>query len=334
VRSSVGLPLAGFDLKTYFGIEIGGTKLQIVAGAAAGQIIARRRATIDRAQGGAGIREQIRNGLAEMRAGFEPLAIGIGFGGPIDWRSGRIARSHQIQGWEGFDLKPWLADESGLPVATENDSNTAALAEAIVGAAAGADPVFYFNMGSGVGGGIVIGGNIYHGVPPGEAEFGHLRLDRSGATVESRCSGWAIDARIRDAIAEEPAGILAGCVGGTPGAESRHLAAALEAGDPTTHTILLELADDLGFALGHVVHLLHPAVIVMGGGLSLIGEPLRMAVTQAIPRHVMEAFHPVPPIRLSALGEDSVPVGALILASRLARKRGDEAMAQPKFDAP
>ena len=304
-------------MKTYFGIEIGGTKLQVVAGTAAGQIIARRRATIDRAEGGAGIRKQIRNALADMRSQLTPLAIGVGFGGPIDWRSGRIARSHQIEGWEGFDLKPWLQDETGLPVATENDSNTAALAEAVVGAAADADPVFYFNMGSGVGGGFVIGGNIYHGVPPGEAEFGHLRLDRRGATVESRCSGWAIDARIRDAIAREPAGMLARRCAGASQGESRHLAAALDAGDSTANGILLELADDLAFALGHVVHLLHPAVIVMGGGLSLIGEPLRMAVTEALPRHVMEAFHPVPPIRLAALGEDSVPVGALLLASRL-----------------
>ena len=304
-------------MKTYFGIEIGGTKLQIVAGTAAGQIIARRRATIDRAQGGAGVRKQIRNALADMRSQVTALAIGVGFGGPIDWRSGRIARSHQIEGWEGFDLKPWLQDETGLPVATENDSNTAALAEAIVGAATDADPAFYFNMGSGVGGGFVIGGNIYHGLPPGEAEFGHLRLDRRGATVESCCSGWAIDARIRDASAQEPDGILALHCAGTNGGESRHLAAALNAGDATANAILLDLADVLAFALGHVVHLLHPAVIVMGGGLSLIGEPLRMAVTEALPRHVMEAFHPVPPIRLAALGEDSVPVGALLLASRL-----------------
>jgi glucokinase len=309
----------------YLGIEIGGTKLQIVAGDGAGRIARRWRATIDRAGGASGIRTQIRAGLSEIRSGLSPIAIGVGFGGPIDWRTGRIALSHQIDGWNGFELKPWLESETGLPVATENDANTAALAEATVGAAARADPVFYFNMGSGVGGGIVIGGNIYHGLPPGEAEFGHLRLDRWGATVESRCSGWAIDKRIRAAAVANPHGTIARLIGAGSGAEGRHLAAAIAASDPAALTILSELADDLGFALSHVVHLLHPAAIVMGGGLSLVGDPLRRAVADALPRHVMEAFHPVPPVRLAALGEEAVPAGALILAHKLAAERGAKA---------
>lgn len=304
----------------YLGIEIGGTKLQIVAGDRSGRIMRRWRAGIDRAAGGAGIRDQIRLGIAATRSGIGPVAIGVGFGGPIDWRTGRIARSHQIEGWENFELKPWLEQATGLPTATENDANTAALAEATVGAAAGADPVFYFNMGSGVGGGIVAGGQIYHGLPPGEAEFGHLRIDRGGATVESRCSGWAIDRRIRSAVTKQPSGVLASLVAHAQGGEARYLGAALEQGDAIARQILLELAGDLAFALSHVVHLLHPAMIVMGGGLSLIGEPLRSAVAEALPQNVMEAFHPVPPVKLAALGEDAVPVGALILASSLIRK--------------
>ena len=308
----------GNGLMNYLGIEIGGTKLQVVAGDAAGRITRRWRASIDRAGGAPGIREQILAGLAEIRSGLAPLSIGVGFGGPIDWRTGRIALSHQIDGWKGFELKPWLESESGLPVATENDANTAALAEATLGAAAGADPAFYFNMGSGVGGGIVIGGEIYHGLPPGEAEFGHLRLDRFGTTVESRCSGWAIDQRIRAVAAAEPRSALALLTSASPGAEARHLSAALAQGDAVAMRILADLADDLAFALSHAVHLLHPAVMVMGGGLSLIGPPLCRAVAEALPRQVMEAFHPVPPIRQAELGEDAVPVGALILARKLA----------------
>lgn len=306
----------------YLGIEIGGTKLQIVAGGQAGAITRRWRATIDRSNGALGIRSQISAGLSQLRSGSSPLAIGVGFGGPIDWRTGRIALSHQIEGWKDFELKPWLESESGLPVATENDANTAALAEATVGAGAGTETVFYFNMGSGVGGGIVIGGNIYHGLPPGEAEFGHLRLDRSGATVESRCSGWAIDKRIRAAATAHPRGTIARLIGPVTGGEARHLAGAIAEGDSDALVILSELAEDLSFALSHVVHLLHPAVIVMGGGLSLMGEPLRRALAEALPRHVMEAFHPAPPVRLAALGEDAVPTGALILAHKLAAERG------------
>lgn len=302
---------------TYLGIEIGGTKLQIVTGDESGRILKRWRATADRERGGPGIAAQIARGVAEIREGIAPRAIGVGFGGPVDWKAGRICRSHQIDGWENFGIRDWLAGQSGLPVIVENDSNCATLAEATLGAGAGASPVFYFNLGSGVGGGIAIDGKIYHGLAPGEGEFGHLRLDRSGATVESRCSGWAVDRRIRSLCSHHPESFLSQAIGTTPGGEARHLPAALERGDPLGRQLVEELANDLGFALSHAVHLLHPAVIVMGGGLALLGEPLRNAIADALPRYVMDAFAPGPPLRLAELGEDAVPVGALLLAASM-----------------
>ena len=166
-------------------MEIGGTKLQIVAGDRQGRIARRWRARVDPRQGGPGICQQIIEGINHIRAGISVASIAVGFGGPVDWKNGRIRRSHQIDGWENFELARWLSEQFALPAAVENDSNLAALAEAT---GVSSDPLFYFNLGSGVGGGLVVAGRIYHGDAPGEAEFGHLRLDRSGATVESRCS--------------------------------------------------------------------------------------------------------------------------------------------------
>jgi glucokinase len=309
---------------SYLGIEIGGTKLQIVAGDESGRIIHRWRATADRARGGPGICDQILQGLTEIRKRVVPIAIGVGFGGPIDWKTGRIARSHQIDGWEGFELGQWLSEQTGLPVACENDSNLAALAEATRGAGAGYSPVFYFNLGSGVGGGFIVDGRIYHGLPPGEAEFGHVRLDRSGATVESRCSGWAVDKRVRLIATHQPQSVLGQAVAATTGGEARALATALNAEDRAALVIIEELADDIAFGLSHVVHLLHPALIVMGGGLSLIGEPLRRAVADAMPKYVMDIFAPGPPLKSAVLGEDAVPVGALQMACNAKQiHRGD-----------
>jgi glucokinase len=302
--------------RTFIGIEIGGTKLQLVAGDGSGQILRRWRVSVDPTKAGSGIRNQLQQLLPEVRA-VHPIAIGVGFGGPIDRGSGRIARSHQVGGWEDFALRDWLADQCEVPVVVENDSNAAALAEAMLGAGRGTSPVFYFNLGSGVGGGLAIDGKIYHGLAPGEAEFGHLLLDRSGSTVESRCSGWAIDRRIRQSSAGQPDGILARLIGITPGGEARHLKSALARGDSAARAILEDLSDDLGFALSHVVHLVHPAVIVLGGGLSLLGEPLREGIERAARGYVMRAFAPGPAIRLAALGEDAVPTGALLLAAAL-----------------
>ena len=300
--------------RTFLGIEIGGTKLQLVSGDESAAIVDRARFTVDRTRGGEGIREQIRAALPALMARWQPVAVGVGFGGPVDWKSGRIACSHQVEGWSEFDLRGWLRDLSLLPVVVENDSNTATLAEATLGAGAGCNPVFYFNLGSGVGGGLVVEGRIYHGTPPGEAEFGHLRLDRDGTTVEERCSGWAVDRRLRALAASAPDGKLAHRIGAAPGCEAKHLCAVLDCGDALAKEVLAELSNDLGFALSHVTHLFHPEVIVMGGGLSLVGEPLRAAVAEVLPRLVMEVFHGGPKVKLALLGEDAVPVGALLLA--------------------
>src|SRR5882724_1346446 len=307
------------DHQFLFGIEIGGTKLQIAAQAAAGQagakIIQRHRLIVDPARGAHGIRRQIEATLEQMLRALKPAAVGVGFGGPVDWKTGMICRSHQIEGWSGFDLAGWLENLVHAPVLVDNDANMAALGEAIHGAGMGANPVFYVTLGSGVGGGLVVDGRIYHGATPGEAEIGHVRLDRTGTTVESRCSGWAVDAKIRALKSSDPASVLCKLMGSEKaGGEARHLAAALQQNDSAAKRILQETAEDLAFGLSHVVHLFHPEVIILGGGLSLVGEPLRVAVADALRAFVMEAFAPGLRICLSALAEDVVLAGAFELA--------------------
>ena len=301
-------------MRTCIGIEIGGTKLQLVTGDAAGKILERRNFTVEPANGAAGIRRQIEQGLRELARSGPPEALGVGFGGPVDWKTGRICRSHQIEGWSEFDLGRWLRELTGAPVFVDNDANVAALGEARRGAGVGFNPVFYVTLGSGVGGGLVVGDAIYHGATPGEAELGHVRLDRQGTTVESRCSGWAVDAKIRALAKKQPSGVLAKLVGDKPGAEAKHLAAALKQGDAAASRILEETAADLAFGLSHVVHLFHPQAVILGGGLSRVGEPLRAAVEHALAGLIMKAFLPGSHLALSTLGEEAVPTGALELA--------------------
>jgi glucokinase len=298
----------------YLGIEIGGTKLQLVTGDASAKIHRHWRHAVDAGAGGAGIRERIAGSIREIRCGTELAGVGVGFGGPVDWRTGKICCSHQIEGWSEFPLGEWLRELTGAPVRVDNDANVAALGEAKHGAGAGIDPVFYVTLGSGVGGGLVVDGRIYHGAQPGESEIGHVRLDRAGTVVEARCSGWAVDRRIRELVAVETGSILARLAAGSTGGEAKHLPAALALGDSVAQKILTETCEDLAFALSHAVHLTHPRIIVLGGGLSLLGEPLRAGVAEVLPRFVMSAFHPCPGVRLAGLGEDSVPVGALVLA--------------------
>jgi glucokinase len=298
------------------GIEIGGTKLQIVVGSASGVILKRHRFFVDPQAGAEGIRRFIAETLPALLAEWKPRAIGVGYGGPVYWKTGLILKSYHVSGWNGFELGRWLEQISGIPAFVENDANVAALGEALHGAGRGCDPVFYTTIGSGIGGGLVSEGTIFHGFSGGEAEIGHLHLDRSGVTPEACCSGWSIDQKIRAVVAENPECQLANLVAADPGNEARHLAAALAVGDPVASAVLAEVAQSLRLALSHVTHLFHPEVIVLGGGVSLIGEPLRKAVSAALKDAVMDAFLPGPRIALASLREDSVPVGALALASQ------------------
>jgi len=298
----------------FLGIEIGGTKLQLVVAEVPNQIVDRCRLRVDPAKGAEGIRAQIESAIPGLVQQWNPSAIGVGFGGPVDWRTGVVGCSHQIGGWSGFPLGTWLGEMSGLPVPVENDANCAACGEGLYGAGRDANPVFWINMGSGVGGGLFVDGSIYHGLTPGEAEVGHLRLDKCGTLVEERCSGWAVDRMIREVNQREPDSILATLCRVEPGCEARHLAAAVSQRDPEASRILEQVSDDLAFALSHVTQLFHPERIVVGGGLALVGEPLRAAIAARLPRYVMDSFQPGPQVVLAQLMEDAVPVGALAVA--------------------
>ena len=298
---------------TRIGIEIGGTKQQIIAGDDQGNIVDRCRFGMETNANASDIQKRITEELPKLITAHQPERIGVGFGGPVDIAQGKVATSHQIEGWSGFPLRDWLHDLSGLPVVIENDANSAALAEAVRGAGRGLNPAFYMNMGSGVGGGLIINGKIYHGTAPGEVEFGHLRLDPDGTTVEDRCSGWAVDNAIRDAAKNNPDCPLAQLLGKETGGEAKHLAESLAQDDPVAQDILDTLTHDLAFALSHVTHLFHPQVIILGGGLSLVGAPLRKGIKKKLPQFLMETYGNGPEIKLAELTEDAVPVGALLL---------------------
>jgi glucokinase len=300
-------------MSKYLGIEIGGTKLQIVSGDGTGSIDQRKIYAVDAAQGADGICRNIETALDHWK-GTEFTGIGIGFGGPVDRKEGRVWTSHHISGWQGFPICDWLRGLTGLPVVIDNDANVAALGEALYGSGRDERVVFYVTLGSGVGGGLVIDKKVYHSAVPGETEFGHMRLDKSGRIVEESCSGWSVNRKIRLAADQYPQSLLATLAVKEPDAEAKILLKAIEEGDAEAASIFRETTDDLAFALSHVVQLLHPDVIVLGGGLSFIGEPLVSAVSERLPVYVMGVFQPPPPIRLSALQQDVVPVGSLALA--------------------
>ncbi|MBN9521895.1 ROK family protein [bacterium] len=308
----------------FLGIEIGGTKLQLGVGRGDGAIAALWRGTVDPAAAGEGIRRQIVAAVPELlaKAGLgrsDLKGVGVGFGGPTDDDTQRVIKSHHVAGWDDFPLAAWLADAIGLSTVIVNDADVAGLAEALFGAGRGLSPVFYMTVGTGIGGGLTIDGEMYRGCGRGAVEIGHLRV-RDGDILESYAAGWGIEARANRLAATDPRYAALRSQVGRP-LTGKDVAAAARAGDPAALDALDVALDALTEALQQMIKLLCPRRVVIGGGVSLTGDelffdPLRRRVaTNAFP-----PFAGLTDIVPAALGEEVVVHGALALArQRLGR---------------
>jgi glucokinase len=317
----------------YLGIEIGGTKLQLGLGRGDGVIVALHRTTVNPAEGAVGIRNQILTAVPQLLATASLdrgtlRGVGIGFGGPTDDSTRTVIKSHQIAGWDGFPLADWISDLVGVPAVLCNDADVAGLAEALFGAGKGMSPIFYITVGTGVGGGLIIDGQIYRGVGRGAAEIGHLRVPNLSdglffehATVENYASGEAIGAhaafleRVRDT---NLIGIRKHC--GNDVITAKAVAAAAREGDPEAREILANASEALAEGIRAVIALLCPRRIVIGGGVALMGEELFFAPLRAdVNARVFAPFRGLTDIVPAALGEEMVVHGALALARQAFR---------------
>ena len=252
----------------FLGIEIGGTKLQLGLGQGDGRITCLWRDTVDVAAGGEGIRRRIVTAVPELLAqadlSLQQLSgIGVGFGGPVDDATQSTIKSHQIDGWDAIPLAAWLTEQFGLAAALGNDADVAGLAEALFGAGKGLSPIFYITIGSGMGGGLIVEQKIYRGCGRGAAEIGHLRVPYRGSRVplEDVASGWGIEKLARAAGQSWTA---------------KEVGDRAAVGDPAAQAILAEAWEQLAEAICQVIALLCPKRIVIGGGVSLVGEKVLM----------------------------------------------------------
>lgn len=314
------------------GIEIGGTKLQLGLGREPGKIAALKRLTIDPSRGAQGILGQIQGGFSELldqvgSRAADVRAVGIGFGGPVDADEGRVHASFQIEGWTDFPLADWARRElAPARVSVHNDADVAGLAEARLGAGVGRSPILYLTIGSGIGGALILDGRIHRGAGRGAAEIGHLNVPAVDGKspdfpeLEQVASGWGI-ARAAKRAAEDLAvrgerwTVLDAAGGRVEAITTVMVAQAAERGDERSLALLDQAARALAFALRQAVALVAPQRIILGGGVSLIGErlwlePIRRLVDAEVFAPFRGSFDIVP----AALGEEVVVHGALELA--------------------
>jgi glucokinase len=339
----------------FLGIEIGATKLQFGVGTGDGTpLVALQRIDVDLGEGAAGIRRQIELAAPGLIRRHSVVAIGIGFGGPVDPATGRTITSHQVAGWDDFPLVEWCRQTFGLPAAIANDSDAAGLAEALFGAGRGGRVVFYSNVGSGIGGALVIDGRIYSGGRGVASEIGHLRpglhADRPDQTVESIASGFGIAAAaqarlgepgsqplrplvfggappgpglMRQALAEHEeaesvflADLRQRCGGQADQLTGKMVAQAAVEGNEIAQQVLHHAIQTYGWAIAQMVTLLAPEVVVIGGGVPQLGEALFLGpLRREVDRYVFPPLRGTFRLLPAALGEEVVVHGALAVAT-------------------
>jgi len=309
-------------------VEIGGTKLQLAIGTPQGDIVARRRGSVDIQLGGEGIRtwllREIPGFIGFAKKKFGPLAaIGCGFGGPIDSHEGRVLQSIQIDGWRDFPLREWFQNSFSLPTIVVNDSNAAAWGEYCRGFGKGSQHFFYTNIGSGIGGGLVFAGNLYDAQGFGAGEFGHTYVPDwtgegggKGAEIESLCSGWAIEKRLQQpGYIPKNSDLFSQFSTKLSEVTARDLAESAKKGDPFALNEIDKVAHSLSIGLANVLNLTSVERIAIGGGVSNMGDILIKPIRKFTAQYVFITNKGRYEIQQCKLGDEIVLVGATLLAA-------------------
>lgn len=305
------------------GFDVGGTNARgMLIDPQTQQIHARARASS--AGDGPRLVSTIASLVEELEAG-KPTATAIGLGvAGLAERSGTVRYSPNLPAVVEHPVGPELASRTGRPVTMLNDASAGAWAEARVGAGRGADDFIYVTLGTGIGSGFVVAGALINGANGFAGEAGHMVIDVNGPTHitgqrgpwEYYASGTALGRQGREAAAAGnfDAGVaLAGSVDAIAGF---HVAEAMGNGDPDGARIFAEYCRWVAVGCADLVMIFDPERIVLGGGLSAIGQPLADGVAAWLPEVTLGADHRPPvEVRIAELGDDAGALGAALFAA-------------------
>lgn len=294
-------------MQAAIGLDIGGTNLSVGLVSDDGQVLElRREATPQDGVAAANLLVEMTRDLLGT-AGSGVIGIGIGFGGPVDFADQSIVRSHHVAGWApGLRLGARFADEFGLPTLMDNDANCGGLGEAVFGAARGYDSAVYVNVGTGIGGAIILGGRVHHGAHSTAGEIGHTVVVPGGPLCTCDKHGCLEALSSGRAIGRE--GRAAG-LGDVTGKEVGRRALA---GDAVALRVVAQAGTWLGVSLGNLASLLDPDVCVIGGGVSDLGDLFLGPAREAFAATAMPAAAATPIVK-AHFGYDAGVIGAAAL---------------------
>ncbi|HEY9285073.1 MAG TPA: ROK family protein [Pyrinomonadaceae bacterium] len=303
-------------------IDIGGTKIALGLSDPQGRPLGFRRFPTHVGRGPHKIISQALDELEQMarEEGARVVAVGVGCGGPLDRARGLILSPANLPGWDEFPIVSLVRERLGVPVGLDNDANAAALAEHEYGAGRGAENMVYLTISTGIGGGLILGGRLLHGIGDAAGEVGHMIVVPGGAAcgcgsrgcLETICSGTSIARRARERLADGTRQSVL-LEGGADAITALAVAGAARAGDAVATEVWDETVEYLALGVGNVIAAFAPEAVILGGGVSTAGDQLLVPLRRRIQESVKIA--PVERVRIeqAALGGDSGIYGALIL---------------------
>ncbi|HUH13510.1 MAG TPA: ROK family protein [Longimicrobiales bacterium] len=304
------------ERKWIVGVDLGGTNIVVgVMPFEGGELRGLRKASTEAVRGPKFVVDRIsamiRDAMEEVRAtegaaedGF--VGVGIGSPGPLDRRTGTVLNTPNL-GWRNFPLRDLIANGVGLPATLDNDAHCATYGEWWVGAGRNVDTLVGFTLGTGIGGGIVLDGEILHGVSDAAGEIGHMTIDSTGrkckcgnyGCLEAYASGPAIALRAVEGLESGAESLLPDLVGGK--LEDITAATVYEAvvvGDTYANEVMKETAKFLGAGIASIINILNPGMVVVAGGVTRAGDhlfvPLRAEIRRRAFKSSVDACQVVP----------------------------------------
>ncbi len=315
-------PRPGIAARSAIGLDIGGTKIAGGVVAADGTVVERMPAVPTPPEDTTATLTILLRIISELRARHPDVeAIGVGAAGLVEWPRGYI-RWAPNNVYRALPLREFLHKATSLPVVVDNDANTAAWAEARLGA--GASHMAFLTIGTGLGGGLILDGRLYRGTTGIGAEVGHIVVDPDGpyecgcgnvGCLEAVASGTALGRYGREAAAADPGSLLAVLGGGAANVTGETVFKAAQTGDKTACSLFARLGRWLGIGIASLVTLFDFELVVIGGGVAAADDLLLAPARASFEQFVFARAHrQLPSITLARLGSEAGWAGSAILA--------------------
>jgi glucokinase len=306
----------------YIAIDLGGTRVRAARCRADGAIEARAEQFTRGEEGREPVLSRIVETARQVWPGASPVAIGVGAPGPLDPFTGVIHHAPNIPSFVELPLRDRLRAVFDVPVYVGNDANVAALAEWRYGAARGHHHIVYLTISTGIGGGVIVDDRLLLGAGGFAGELGHVSIDYNGrpdkcgniGCLEALASGPAIRLRaIERLTAGEDSALRRMVEGDLSQVSVELLHAAADAGDALANSVIHDAAQAIGFGVVSFLHAFNPSIVVIGGGVTNLGDRLFAPIREVVDRHVIDRRY-IAPIAQAELKSNVGLLGALALA--------------------